>query len=293
MDPPPHPSDEFRNWLELPRDLTKSILLRLGAIEILTSAQWVCSPWRKLCKDPSMWLAIDMRKPGDHWTFPELEKMCRDAVDRSCGQLVDIKVDDFGTDELLRHIADSSSQLKRLRLANCLGVSDGGLSGVAAKLPLLEELAISYCPLSKEALEAVGRCCPLLKSLQFNNWFRGSKRCHEEALAIAENMSKLRCLNLVGTYTLTNDSLQAILDGCPHLESLDLRRCKDLTLEGNLGRRCAEQIKDLRLPHDSIDDYEFKEDICELRITGTVLFSPHDYDFDFGSRFDDADFWFD
>ncbi|XP_059436511.1 putative F-box/LRR-repeat protein 23 [Corylus avellana] len=171
---------------------------------------------------------------------------------------------------------NSSCQLKRLRLANCEGVSDGGLSGVAAKLPLLEELSISYCPLSKEALEAVGRCCPLLKSLQFNNYFRGSKKCHEEALAIAENMSKLRCLNLVGTFRLTNDSLQAILDGCPHLESLDLRRCRDLTLEGNLGRRCAEQIKDLRLPHDSIDDYEFKKYFFE-HLAGIGRFKDIDH----------------
>jgi hypothetical protein len=129
--------------------------------------------------------------------------------------------------------SNSSSQLKRLGLAKCRGISDGGLSGVAAKLPLLEELAISYCPLSKEALEAVGRSCPLLKSLQFNNWsVWDSELCHEEALAIAENMSELRRLNLVGTFTLTNDSLQAILDGCPHLESLDLRRCFNLTLAG-------------------------------------------------------------
>jgi len=231
-----------------------------------------------------MWLAIDMRKPGDHWKFPQLEKMCREAVDRSCGQLVDIKVEDFGTDELLRHIADSSSQLKRLGLAKCRGISDGGLSGVAAKLPLLEELAISYCPLSKEALEAVGRSCPLLKSLQFNTWPPwGVKHCQEKALAIAENMSELRCLNLVGI-SVTIDSLQAILDGCPHLESLDLRRCIPLSLAGNLVR-CAEQIKDLRLPDDSIDDYEFKEyyfeeDIPEL--------APSDFDVDaFDRLFDD------
>jgi hypothetical protein len=58
MDPPP---DEFRNWLALPREVTASILMRLDAFEILTSAQMVCSPWHKLCKDPSMWRAVHMR----------------------------------------------------------------------------------------------------------------------------------------------------------------------------------------------------------------------------------------
>ncbi|XP_059435880.1 putative F-box/LRR-repeat protein 23 [Corylus avellana] len=258
MDPIPDLSDEFPNWLELPRDVTASILLRLGAVEILTSAQMVCSPWRNLCKDPSMWRAIDMGN-NNHWNDDELNTICRDAVDRSCGQLVDINLEYFGTDKLLRHIADGSSQLKRLRLVHCYyDISDEGLSEVAAKLPLLEELAISYCPFSKEALKAVGRSCPLLKSLKFNNQDYGLPRieCDEEALAIAENMPRLRHLQLFGN-NLTNDGLQAILDGCPHLESFDLRQCFSVKLTGNLERRCAQQIKNLRLPHDSTDDYEF------------------------------------
>jgi hypothetical protein len=107
MDPPPDLADEFRNWLDLPRDVTASILLRLGAIEILKSAQLVCSLWRNLCKDPSMWRAVELRYSGNRWGFPyHLETMCRHAVDRSCGQLVDISIEYCGTDELLRHIAD-------------------------------------------------------------------------------------------------------------------------------------------------------------------------------------------
>jgi hypothetical protein len=53
-----------------------------------------------------MWRAVDMRNPDNQWEDYELERMCRDAVNRSCGQLVDINVENFGTDKLLRHIAD-------------------------------------------------------------------------------------------------------------------------------------------------------------------------------------------
>jgi len=106
MEPPPDLADDFPNWLELPRDLTASILLRLGVAEILTSVQMVCSPWRNLFKDLSMWRAVDMRNSGDWDLSYDLEMMCRHAVDRSCGELVDINVEYFGTDELLRHIAD-------------------------------------------------------------------------------------------------------------------------------------------------------------------------------------------
>ena len=127
----------------------------------------------------------------------------------------------------------------------------------AAKLPLLEELGITLFLLPKESLEAVGHCCPRLKSLKWNQkWDAADKECDEEAVAIAKNMPELHHLQLIGNQ-LTNDGLQAILDGCPHLESLDLRGCFNVTLSGSLGRRCAERIKNLRHPNDSMDGYEF------------------------------------
>jgi hypothetical protein len=116
----PDTEDEFRNWLALPRDVTASILMRLEAFEILTSAQMVCSPWHNLCKDPSMWRAVHMRKPFTLRQCPyDLEKMCRHAVDRSCGQLVDINLKFFGTDELLRHIADRYQPQVRINYKFC------------------------------------------------------------------------------------------------------------------------------------------------------------------------------
>lgn len=101
------PAPTMRNWLELPPDLTANILHRLGAIEILESAQKVCTTWRKICKDPAMWRVIDMRNLGDLHAMPYcLEKMCRHAVDRSEGQLIDINIEYFGTDELLDYIVE-------------------------------------------------------------------------------------------------------------------------------------------------------------------------------------------
>lgn len=78
----------------------------------------------------------------------------------------------------------------------------------------------------------------------------------EEALAIAKTMPELRCLQLFGN-KLTNVGLEAILNGCPHLEFLDLRQCFNVNLTGNLWKRCAEKIKDLRRPLDPTDDYEY------------------------------------
>ncbi|XP_057463088.1 putative F-box/LRR-repeat protein 23 isoform X1 [Actinidia eriantha] len=245
-------ADETRNWLELPRDVTATILHKLGAIEILESAQKVCTTWRSICKDPAMWRTIDMYDPGD---LPnkayDLEKMAMHAIDRSCGELVDIKVEYFGTDELLQYIAERAGQLRRLRLACCYYISDEGLTEATKKLPFLEELIIIFGNITNGGLENVGRCCPHLKSLAYNYYGCLNLASDEEALAIAETMPGLRRLQLIGN-KMTNKGLQAILNGCPYLESLDLRQCLKVVLVGDLGKLCSERIKDLRCPSDCL-----------------------------------------
>lgn len=92
-------------WLELPREITAAILQKLGPIEILKTADNVCTAWQSVCRDPSMWRCIDMRCAEDLWeSARSLEEMCHKAVDRSQGQLIDINIEYFGTDDLLLYI---------------------------------------------------------------------------------------------------------------------------------------------------------------------------------------------
>ncbi|XP_034698815.1 F-box protein SKIP19-like [Vitis riparia] len=307
MDPPTPDStsreeeEEERNWQELPRDVTSMILSKLNAVEILSSAQFVCSFWRKLCREPMMWRNIDMHNLGDLCDLGyDLEEMARHAVDRSGGQLLSICIEDFATDNLLNYIIDRSSHIRHLRLVSCYGISDDGLSEGIKRLPLLVEIDLCYCSFSKEVLEAIGQCCPRLKSFRLNcQGFRHPHiECDEEALAIAQNMPGLKSLQLFGN-KLTNDGLLAILDGCCHLESLDLRQCFNVNLGGNLAKRCAEQIKILRYPNDSTDDYEFDAEIHDdasfdeeypSGISDLDLLSDGDYyDFSDGSDFSEYD----
>ncbi|EFH40230.1 hypothetical protein ARALYDRAFT_917899 [Arabidopsis lyrata subsp. lyrata] len=91
-----------RNWVDLPSELTSSILLRLNIHDILNNAQKVCKLWRRVCQDPSMWTKIETRmsKNFDVWKY-DLEAMCRHAVDLSRGGLLEINIEDFGSDSLL------------------------------------------------------------------------------------------------------------------------------------------------------------------------------------------------
>ncbi|KAL6204466.1 hypothetical protein ACLB2K_021733 [Fragaria x ananassa] len=92
-------------WVELPDDVTMSILSRLGTVHILDTAQWVCMKWRKICKKMK-WNTIDMRKDCTPRITFDLDKMCRHVVDLSCGNLVHVNVEGFISNELLKYITD-------------------------------------------------------------------------------------------------------------------------------------------------------------------------------------------
>lgn len=185
--------------------------------------------------------------------------------------------------------------MRRLRLVCCYSITDKGLEEAAAKLPLLEDLEISYHSLSEKPLEAVGQSCPLLKSLKLN--CQGTRQGYmvydNEAFAVAKTMTELRHLQIFGN-ELSNIGLQAILDGCPHLESLDLRQCFNLDLTGDLGKRCAQHVKHLQCPYDSTQSYEFNAEICDGYYDGSdyELFDEDDYydhDISGGSELSDSE----
>ncbi|KAK3002417.1 hypothetical protein RJ639_022315 [Escallonia herrerae] len=251
------------NWLELPPEVTASILHRLGAIELLETAQKVCTPWRNICKDPAMWRTVDMRNSGDTDPY-DLENLTMHAVDLSRGQLEGINIENFASDQLLLYIADRSSQLKRLRLVHCKeDISPEAFSEAFKKLPLLEELHLYFTAFDKGDIEVAGRFCTLLKSFKLNRQaYKHPGKCDDEALAIAESMPKLRHLQLFGSM-MTDNGLCAILDKCPHLESLDLRQCFNVCLAGDVWTRCFAQIKDLKLPFDSTDGYGFDTELLD------------------------------
>ncbi|XP_074327129.1 putative F-box/LRR-repeat protein 23 [Apium graveolens] len=202
-----------------------------------------------------------------------LLKMCMHAIDRSQGQLLDIKIERIARDELLKYLAENkrSNQLRRLRIAWGTDIVADSWSHFFQTSPLLEEISLAFTYISNETVIHAGKYCPKLKT--FNYHMRNYKDYfplkritgteNEFVIAITQGMPQLRHLELIGN-DMTNTGLQAILDGCPHLVSLDLRRCFNINMDGRCGKQCLEHIKDLRLPDDSIEeeDYEYFYVFC-------------------------------
>ncbi|XP_074267730.1 F-box protein SKIP19-like [Silene latifolia] len=252
------PLENHRNWLELPREITLTILKKIAISEILESAQFVCKLWYILCKEPSMWRSIricDVKKPSISFYKT---KVLRCAADRSNGGLIDLDIQGFYPPSVFSQVISRCTGLKRLRLAKCVYISVKALVEALEKLSCLEELELTLCSFGNEEAVSVIKSCPSITTFRFNN--RGSKspflENDEKALAIAANMPQLCHLQLIGN-NMSNVGLTAILDGCRRLQSLDLRACFLLDLAGDLGRRLSEQIKDLRRPYDSTEDYNY------------------------------------
>ncbi|KAL6200305.1 hypothetical protein ACLB2K_030087 [Fragaria x ananassa] len=220
-------------WVELPDDVTMSILSRLGTVDILDNAQKVCMKWRKICKEMK-WATIDMRNDfAPDITF-NYDKMCHHVVDLSCEFEIDItskqsiphcKVETLNTLWTVDHLGCPGYCSLYTHFewdqtpATCVFLP---------KLPLLEELDISVCEnISHKPVKVLGRSCPLLKTFKLNKkWHKYSDDFFEEiidddgpwskdedALAIAGTMRGLHHLQLFGNQ-LTNVFLNKLENCC-------------------------------------------------------------------------------
>ncbi|KAL8045607.1 hypothetical protein ABFX02_08G125300 [Erythranthe guttata] len=252
-------------WEKLPPEITAAILKKLDTVEILKNAWNVCTTWRRVCQDPSMWRHIHMKcRSRNMWRLSSTDfvKLCRRAVDLSQGQLIGISINGFGTNDLLLYISQRSSQLKQLLLGNCDDdITREAVIKAVKNLPLLEELYLLDPILDAVDVKTVGISCPLLKSFRLTSCAFRHVECDEEALAIASTMPKIRRLRLFGN-RMTNVGLNAILRSCLKLELLRLRNCHNVDLSGDLGKWCYERIKDFMFKIDpDEDEYDYYESI--------------------------------
>ncbi|GJT05682.1 F-box domain containing protein [Tanacetum coccineum] len=287
----PKSKKSTRNWLDLPDDITGNILQRLSVIDRLENARKVCTTWSKICKQPSMWKVIHMQTcknayipvGGSIYQKSTLRKLCKNAVDRSQGQLVDIKIVEFGDNELLKYIADSLHGEELYEYVNAvkyLKISRWLFHWL--RLPTWKtELSSTI-----KAIETVGRHSPLLKILKVNQSTQHLDETvrNDLSIAIGKNLHELRHLELIGN-SMTNIGLEAILDGCRHLELLDLRMCEYVDVNTDLGKRCSRQIQYLKLPNDSLNGcsyiYETENDYDDFGVDypdGPYDYCPDDYE---------------
>lgn len=251
--------EESRDWAELPRDVLLAVLSRLDHIEILMGPDMVCSPWRRAAMDePELWRRIDMRfhyADDFYLTSRKFHQMVRAAMRRSAGRCEAFWGGAYVAETNLSLVGDAAPSLKSLRLIECRDMVDLAFKPVITMFPMLEELELSNCmhrfPIT---LEVIGDACPLLKRFRLSQGSFYSERVDDSAAMAIAMMPELRSLQLTAD-SLTNSGLELVLNGCPHLESLDIRSCYHVCMDDDMQAKCS-RIKTLRHPEDSMDDYD-------------------------------------
>ncbi|CAL5010521.1 unnamed protein product [Urochloa decumbens] len=244
-----------RDWSELPLDALTSVFTRLGTVEVLMGAGLVCHSWLAAAKEPSLWRYLDMTKHNN-----VVKEMCRsgardllcamakEVVDRSGGQLEVFIGEEFVDDDLIKYIGGRAPSLKILHLTSCFTVLNEGFVEAINRFPLLEELKLSACENigGRATYEAVGKACPNLKRFEVAKYMpseysfeidqEDNSDC-DAARGIA-TMRGLRSLKIFHSI-LNNKALAAILDNCPHLESLDLDYCLNIFMDDAMRAKYA------------------------------------------------------
>uniref|UniRef100_A0A0A8YYK3 F-box domain-containing protein n=1 Tax=Arundo donax TaxID=35708 RepID=A0A0A8YYK3_ARUDO len=277
---PPTPDEEDageRDWADLPRDAVATVLGKLEMGDVLAGAGLVCRSWRRAAaEEPALWRRVEARSGAG------IAKAML-AVWKSSGRCEEFVAERVGDDRILFYLVDRLSCLKSLCLISCYSLSNEGFIEAVKSFPLLEKLELSLCRnIFGEAIEAAGKACPHLKHFRLSNerfyGFEDEYNNDQEARGIS-TMHELRSLQLFAN-SLTNRGLAAILDSCPHLESLDIRHCFNVNMNAVLQFQCA-RIETLRLPDDIIDDYEFE------------VKSPIRYNSNYNIYIEDGDYWSD
>ncbi|KAJ3698588.1 hypothetical protein LUZ61_002293 [Rhynchospora tenuis] len=275
-----------RKWSKLPSDILLMIFEKMGPIEVLTKAIRLCRDWLEVARnEPLLWRKVDMTCHGKKFGPNYLQDIACIAVNWSAGQLEEFAAEQFGSDDLLQCIANSTSNLKRISFIKCNDISEDVLEKTIKRWHLLEEIELYFWMCSRKFFRAIGLSCPYLKCLRLNYIRVNCRNDKKDCLAklIGRNFPNLSSLQLIGN-KMTNKGLHFIFKGCPQLESLDIRQCYKLTIDQSL-QSDLERIKNVRLPNDSIDDYKFA---CYLKqfSYSSLLFDNSENDSVSGGDFD-------
>ncbi|GJN27457.1 hypothetical protein PR202_gb15485 [Eleusine coracana subsp. coracana] len=235
-------------WTEAvgPEILALVLRGRVPADEVARSVAGVCRAWRAAVASPDMWGDVDI----EAWCRrvncrAKADAAVRRLVARAQGTLRRLSAYRIG-DAAFTRVAASGKLLNVLQIPMS-DVTDGAVEKHAECLPALRVLDISNClKITSRGIEALGRHCKLLVQLKRNmpppelpmGNNAAAKVVQEEALAVANTMPMLQQLELA--YGLFSDiALDAVLNKCPLLRTLDILGCWNVRLDGDIEERCC------------------------------------------------------
>ncbi|KAM3334534.1 hypothetical protein ACQJBY_029139 [Aegilops geniculata] len=203
-------------WKDLPMELLLRIISVAGDDRMAIVASGVCTGWR----DALGWGATSL---SFSWCQDHMNELVISLAHKFTKlQVLSLRqIKPQLEDSAVEAVANSCHDLRELDLSRSFRLSDRSLYALAHGCPHLTRLNISGCSnFSDAALIYLTSQCKNLKCLNLCGCVRAAS---DRALqAIACNCSQLQSLNL-------DESVVALANGCPHLRSLGLYYCQNIT----------------------------------------------------------------
>jgi hypothetical protein len=185
--------------------------LDCSALSVLQS---VCTRWRWLSGDKSLWSRVDLSKAAqkiDDKAFHSIMERVGQNLQSlhlcNCSRLTQTSIGVFQT---------IHKQLKSLHLCNLRLLKDSNISLLAQACPRLEEVSLFGCiSITDSGIQALTTHCKSIKSLNL----RGCTKLTSSSLLLLG--SEVQTLNISGCRNMKEQSLINIANRCPNIEMLN------------------------------------------------------------------------
>lgn len=237
----------------LPGEVIQLIMSYLDLPSLLSTCQ-TCSLLQKHCSDSLQHTEIDLQP---YWY--KVDSCVLESFQSLCGHLHHLNLSWCGgrnctvsSAAFNRFLSLCGKELSTLYLANCSFVDSVVMKSIADYCPRLKDLDIQGCfkvdsvgilhllkltnitnlNLYRTLVDIHSLICLIrvFKSLEVLNLGSCTRIDNFDNVcsALGENCKKLRALDLWRSRTVTGEGLQALAEGCPDLEELDIGWCPEL-----------------------------------------------------------------
>jgi F-box/leucine-rich repeat protein 14 len=126
----------------------------------------------------------------------------------------------------LKFLSSMACGLKEVNLRSCDNVSDSGLKYLSEGGVALHVLDVSFCDkITDQGLVFISQGLPQIRSLSLNS----CTVTDAGLIKLSQTLTDLKTLNIGQCSRVTDKGLNAIINNCPHLSSLDIYGCPSIS----------------------------------------------------------------